>query len=87
MGIAHGDLHKILINFGQVDGTLSRKYEGAGLRLPLCRRLAELHGGEQRIESKVGVGTTVTVAFPAKRMRSALTKWGRQRAAHQTTRI
>ena len=75
MGIAQGDLHKTLTNFGQVDGTLSREYEGAGLGLPLCRRLAELHGGDLRIESEVGVGTTVTVTLPAKRVRSVLTKW------------
>ncbi len=75
MGIAQGDLHETLTNFGQVDGSLNRKYEGAGLGIPLCRRLAELHGGELRIESEVGVGTTVTVAFPAKRVRSVLTKW------------
>ncbi len=74
MGIAQGDLHKTLTNFGQVEGSLNRKYEGAGLGIPLCRRLAELHGGELRIESEVGVGTTVTVAFPAKRVRSVLTK-------------
>lgn len=74
MGIAQRDLHKTLTNFGQVDGTLSRKYEGAGLGLPLCRRLAELHGGELRIESNVGAGTTVTVSLPAKRVRSVLTK-------------
>ena len=43
-GIARGDLHKTLTNFGQVDGSLNRKYEGAGLGLSLCRRLAELHG-------------------------------------------
>ena len=68
-------MHKTLTKLGQVDGSLNRKYEGAGLGIPLCRRLAELHGGELRIESEVGVGTTVTVAFPAKRVRSVLTKW------------
>lgn len=70
MGIAQGDLRKTLTNFGQVDGSLNRKFEGAGLGLPLCRRLAELHGGGLQIESEIGVGTTVTVTFPAKRVRA-----------------
>lgn len=37
---------------------------GLGLGLPLCRRIAEGHGGRLLLSSQVGVGTTVTVALP-----------------------
>ncbi|HUC60677.1 MAG TPA: HAMP domain-containing sensor histidine kinase [Alphaproteobacteria bacterium] len=53
--------------FRQVDGALERKYEGAGIGLALTRRLVELHQGTLAIESRPGVGTTVTVRFPASR--------------------
>ncbi|HUA55924.1 MAG TPA: HAMP domain-containing sensor histidine kinase [Candidatus Sulfotelmatobacter sp.] len=50
--------------FGQVDGSLERRHGGAGLGLPLARRLTELHGGTLRVASAPGRGTTVTVALP-----------------------
>jgi signal transduction histidine kinase len=67
IGIAKDDIDKALAEFTQADGRLSRKYEGTGLGLPLCERLAKLHGGFLRLESKPGAGTTVTVEFPAER--------------------
>jgi signal transduction histidine kinase len=55
-------------HFGQVDGDLNRRYEGTGLGLPLTSALVELHGGSLDIHSEIGVGTTVTVRFPAERI-------------------
>ena len=40
---------------------------GLGLGLPLCRRIAEGHGGRLLLQSQEGKGTTVTVALPDKR--------------------
>ena len=54
--------------FGQVDSSLSRRHEGTGLGLPLCRRFAEAHGGSLTIESVMGEGTAVTVRLPAARL-------------------
>ncbi len=68
IGIAPEDIPKALSRFGQVDGDLDRQYEGTGLGLPLTRALVELHGGVLELQSEVGVGTTVTVCFPAKRI-------------------
>ena len=68
IGIAAVDIPRALERFGQVDATLARKYEGAGLGLPLAKQLMEMHGGRLSLESTVNVGTTVTVTLPASRM-------------------
>jgi len=54
--------------FSQVDSRLSRVHEGTGLGLPLCRHLAEAHGGRLDIKSAPGEGTTVTITFPVERV-------------------
>ncbi len=68
IGIALEDIPKALSQFGQVDGKLNRRYQGTGLGLPLTKSLVELHGGSLDLQSEVGVGTTVTVRFPAERI-------------------
>jgi signal transduction histidine kinase len=68
IGIALEDIPKALSPFQQIDNMLNRKYEGTGLGLPLSKTLAEMHGGSLDLQSQVGVGTTVTVRFPAERI-------------------
>ena len=53
--------------FGQVASAWSRKHPGTGLGLPLAIGLVELHGGRLAIESRKGVGTTVTFSLPGDR--------------------
>ncbi|HEV2672975.1 MAG TPA: ATP-binding protein [Aliidongia sp.] len=67
IGIAAEDIAIALKPFGQVDGTLSRKYEGTGLGLPLTRAMVELHNGQILIESEIDQGTTVTIRLPSDR--------------------
>jgi signal transduction histidine kinase len=54
--------------FGQVENAITKKYEGAGLGLPLAKRLVELHGGELIIMSAKGAGTAIRVQLPADRV-------------------
>ena len=68
IGIAPEDIGVALSDFGQVDGSLSRKFDGSGLGLPLSKKLAEAQGGELLIQSEPGVGTTVAVLFPKNRI-------------------
>ena len=67
IGISSEDIAVALSEFGQVDGTLTRKHEGTGLGLTLSRKLIELHGGALEMESEVGQGTSVHLVFPVKR--------------------
>jgi signal transduction histidine kinase len=63
-GMAAEELTVALQPFSQVDDRLARSHEGSGLGLPLAERLAEVHGGSLRIESKKGHGTRVIVRLP-----------------------
>jgi two-component system, cell cycle sensor histidine kinase PleC len=67
IGMTPAELPVAISRFGQVDGSLSRKYSGTGLGLPLVMSLTELHSGTCIIESVKGAGTTVTVRFPPER--------------------
>jgi PAS domain S-box-containing protein len=40
------------------------EYEGTGLGLAICRKIAQSLGGEVRLESQPGVGTTIIVTLP-----------------------
>ena len=64
IGIAPKDISRVMMPFGQVDSTLSRRYEGTGLGLPLAKKFVESMGGEFAIESEVDVGTTITITLP-----------------------
>ncbi len=64
IGIPASDLPRLGAPFMQADAGYERRYEGTGLGLSMVKGLATLHGGEMRIESELGVGTTVTVTLP-----------------------
>jgi PAS domain S-box-containing protein len=68
IGMDLDDIPKALSRFGQIDSEIGRKRQGTGLGLPLTKSLAELHGGSLDLQSEAGVGTTVTVRFPARRL-------------------
>lgn len=71
IGMDARQIPKALERFGQVDSRLSRKYEGAGLGLPLAKQLTELHGGRLELVSAPGAGTTATVILPASTLGAA----------------
>lgn len=71
VGIAPEDIPQVLTTFGQVDSSLARNHDGAGLGLPLAKALTELHGGKLTLASEVGSGTTVAVHLPVERVLAA----------------
>lgn len=65
-GIPTEHIARLTEPFYRVDKARSRKHGGAGLGLSICSIIAKAHGGAMTIESKVGIGTTVTVDFRSK---------------------
>jgi signal transduction histidine kinase len=65
-GIAQENFEMIFEPFTQVDQSRTRSKDGAGLGLPVSRRLAHLLGGDLRVDSKVGEGSTFTLRLPIK---------------------
>lgn len=66
-GIAPERVCALFTAFEQADNDRSRAFEGAGLGLTICHKIAKAMGGEIDIQSRLGKGTTVTVTVPAPR--------------------
>jgi len=65
IGIDRKDQDLLFQPFQQVDVSLSRKYEGTGLGLALCKSLVEMHGGAIWLEaSEPGKGSTFSFVLP-----------------------
>jgi signal transduction histidine kinase len=64
IGIAPEYQGIIFEEFRQADESLSRRYGGTGLGLPISRRLVEMHGGALNVVSVVGQGSTFSFTLP-----------------------
>lgn len=66
IGIQPENLNKIFDPFWQVEQKATRRATGTGLGLTVCKRLANLLGGDIAVMSEPGEGTTFTVTLPMK---------------------
>jgi two-component system, OmpR family, phosphate regulon sensor histidine kinase PhoR len=69
-GIAPEHLPRLTERFYRVDRSRSRETGGTGLGLAIVKHVVQRHGGELKIASRPGAGSTFTIVLPAMRVRS-----------------
>jgi two-component system phosphate regulon sensor histidine kinase PhoR len=79
IGIAREHLSRLAERFYRVDGSRSRDTGGTGLGLSIVKHVAQRHGGELRIDSAPGHGSTFTLRLPPARARARQTTAAAQR--------
>ncbi len=69
-GIAAEHLPRLTERFYRVDRSRSRESGGTGLGLAIVKHVVQRHGGELKIESRPGAGSTFAIELPAARVRA-----------------
>lgn len=65
IGISEEHVSRVFERFFRVDRSRNKQIAGTGLGLSIVKHSAETLGASVKLESKLGIGTTVTVSFPA----------------------
>jgi DNA-binding NtrC family response regulator/signal transduction histidine kinase len=64
VGIPEEHRERVFERFHRIEGTQARTYEGTGIGLAFVQELVRLHGGDVRVDSTLGQGSTFTVRIP-----------------------
>jgi two-component system sensor histidine kinase SenX3 len=95
IGIVEADQQRIFERFYRADGARSRRTGGTGLGLAIVKHAVQRHGGEVRVWSQPGRGSTFTIRLPRaipeevekpRRRRKAADSADRRKAADSTDR-
>jgi len=81
IGISSESLELMFDAFQQADSSISRRYGGTGLGLPIARTLAERMGGTLRAQSEEGRGSVFTLEIPLALYKQTLPQLAAPRAA------
>eukprot|EP01114_Cavostelium_apophysatum_P014113 TRINITY_DN3576_c0_g1_i2.p1 TRINITY_DN3576_c0_g1~~TRINITY_DN3576_c0_g1_i2.p1 ORF type:complete len:1202 (+),score=347.37 TRINITY_DN3576_c0_g1_i2:247-3852(+) len=68
IGIKESDKDKLFERFSQIEHNYTRKFQGTGIGLTLCKELVQLLGGKIGLESQFGAGSTFWFVLPTQGM-------------------
>lgn len=66
IGVPKGQMHRLFTKFFRADNAMLLETMGNGLGLYVAKNIIERHGGEIKVESAEGQGTTFTVTLPVR---------------------
>jgi two-component system phosphate regulon sensor histidine kinase PhoR len=69
IGISEADQARVFERFFKADKSRQRANGGSGLGLAIAKKIVEIHRGEISLQSKLDVGTTVSVSLPVRTFR------------------
>jgi PAS domain S-box-containing protein len=64
IGVRREDLHRLFVEFQQLDTGTAKRYAGTGLGLAVTKRIVEAQGGTVEVRSEVGKGSTFSAILP-----------------------
>jgi signal transduction histidine kinase len=64
IGVRREDIHRLFIEFQQLDAGIGKKYGGTGLGLAVTKRIVEAQGGSVGVRSAIGEGSTFWAILP-----------------------
>ena len=67
IGMTKDEVQRCVEPFAQIESAYTRNQPGAGLGLPMVAKIMALHGGDFKLHSTVGQGTTAIASFPLER--------------------
>ncbi|GAB3026602.1 PAS domain S-box protein [Bowmanella dokdonensis] len=74
IGIDEGQLQHIFDGFSQAEASTTRRFGGSGLGLAICKRLVDLMGGELKVVSELGKGSTFSFTLPCEVLQKRRTR-------------
>jgi PAS domain S-box-containing protein len=64
IGVRREDLHRLFVEFQQLDSGTAKKYAGTGLGLAVTKRIVEAQSGNVQVKSQLGAGSTFSAILP-----------------------